>query len=275
MSTNITAQHRHAFEALTSGRYDNVALFSCFIDRLSGVAIVAVNPCPPAEEGGEPEYTIRPLFVSIVSAMKIADHDGRRGMSGDSPLRRRPDLLVPPECRSLIERGVLVVVNRSGGKDSQCMTILLSWIVPGEQLLVVHALFGEVEWPGTIEHIENTICSGVSLILAGMVSGKSLLERIEERGRFPDSGRCYRTSDAKRTPIERELRRYLKAHSRFGPKPAAAIMLDRAGDRVPYGDNSRKDGPVRPVSVTAIGSPRRPLRGCSTAGRCGAQRHRR
>ena len=29
MSTNITEEHRRAFEALTSGDYDNFALFSC------------------------------------------------------------------------------------------------------------------------------------------------------------------------------------------------------------------------------------------------------
>ena len=28
--TNITEAHRHAFEALTSGKYQNFALFSCF-----------------------------------------------------------------------------------------------------------------------------------------------------------------------------------------------------------------------------------------------------
>ena len=76
MSTNITEQHRHAFEALTSGRYDNFALFSCFIDGSPGAAIVAVNPCPPAEEGAAPEYAVQPLFVSVTPAMTIANHDG-------------------------------------------------------------------------------------------------------------------------------------------------------------------------------------------------------
>ena len=70
-------QHRHAFEALSSGRYDNFALFSCFIDGSPGAAIVAVDSCPPAEEGAEPECTVRPLFVSVTPAMTIADHDGR------------------------------------------------------------------------------------------------------------------------------------------------------------------------------------------------------
>ena len=76
MSTHITEQHRHAFEALTSGRYDNFALFSCFIDGLPGAAIVAVNPCPPAEPGAAPEYAVQPLFVSVTPAMVLTNHDG-------------------------------------------------------------------------------------------------------------------------------------------------------------------------------------------------------
>ena len=31
MSTNITEEHRHAFQARTSGQYHNFALFSCFV----------------------------------------------------------------------------------------------------------------------------------------------------------------------------------------------------------------------------------------------------
>ena len=34
------------------------------------------------------------------------------------------------------------------------MTILLSAVVPHDQLLVVHAPLGEVEWPGTVDHTE-------------------------------------------------------------------------------------------------------------------------
>ncbi len=146
-------------------------------------------------------------------------------MSGGSPLRRRPELLVPPACRALIERGALVAVSHSGGKDSQCMTILLSRIVPREQLLVVHAPLGEVEWPGTVEHIERTIPPDVPLVLAPVASGKTLLDRIEERGMFPSSSARWCTSDFKRTPIERELRRYLKAHPRFGGRIVNAMGM--------------------------------------------------
>ena len=91
------------------------------------------------------------------------------------------------------------------------MTILLSRIVPLEQLLVVHAPLGDVEWPGTISFIEDTIPPGVPLIQARVTSGKTLLDLIEERGRFPSSSVRFCTSSTKRGPIERELRRTLRA----------------------------------------------------------------
>ena len=165
-------------------------------------------------------------------------------MSGHRFRRPPTDIVIPRQCRELIELGALVAISSSGGKDSQAMTILLSRVVPREQLLVVHAPLGEVEWPGTIKHIENTIPASVLLILARTASGKSLLERIEERGRFPDSGRRYCTSDTKRTPIERELRRFLKAHPRFEGRLVNAIGLrrdesrDRA-KRLPWRRNKR------------------------------------
>ena len=71
--------------------------------------------------------------------------------------RRIADIPVPPSCREMIRAGALVVINHSGGKDSQAMTILLSRIVPHDRLLAVHAPLGEVEWDGTVAHIEATL----------------------------------------------------------------------------------------------------------------------
>lgn len=76
MTTNITDAHRHAFEALTSGQYNNFALFSCAVDGAPAAAIVAVNECPPDHDGAEPEYTLHPLFVSVTPTMTLTDHDG-------------------------------------------------------------------------------------------------------------------------------------------------------------------------------------------------------
>ena len=68
-TTNILPAHQDVLEALTSGKYGNFALFSCFINDRPGCAIVAVN-----KEGEE--YNITPLFVSVSPGMKLTDHDG-------------------------------------------------------------------------------------------------------------------------------------------------------------------------------------------------------
>ena len=154
------------------------------------------------------------------------------------------EISIPRECRRLIRHGALVAINSSGGKDSQAMTILLSRIVPHDQIIVVHAPLGEVEWPGTIEHIKNTIPPGVPLLMAPVTSGKTLLERIEGRGRFPSASARFCTSDMKRGPIERELRRYLKAHPRFEGRlvNALGIRRDESRDRakrIPWRRNER------------------------------------
>ena len=57
-------------EALTSGRFDNFALFSCFVGGEPAAAIVAVN-----RDGDD--YTISPLFVALTPGMILTDHDGR------------------------------------------------------------------------------------------------------------------------------------------------------------------------------------------------------
>ncbi|MCY4440694.1 MAG: hypothetical protein OXE53_10875 [Deltaproteobacteria bacterium] len=76
--TNISEEHHRAFEALTSGRFDNFCLVSCFVDGEPTAAIAAVNVSPSAEDGGQPEVLIRPLFIWPTAAMTLTDHDGRK-----------------------------------------------------------------------------------------------------------------------------------------------------------------------------------------------------
>ena len=156
-------------------------------------------------------------------------------MSRPRSLRRRCAISVPAQCRDLIERGALVAVNSSGGKDSQCMTILLSRIVPLEQLLIVHAPLGEVEWPGTVNFIESTIPAGVPFILAPIASGKSLLETVEQRGRWPSPKARYCTAGH-----YGELTIGIaRAPARFARRPHAAL-LDALEERFP-GCDGRQD----------------------------------
>jgi 3'-phosphoadenosine 5'-phosphosulfate sulfotransferase (PAPS reductase)/FAD synthetase len=126
-----------------------------------------------------------------------------------------------PVARELIANpAALFVVNHSGGKDSQAMLIRLLLYVPRRQLLVVHAALGEVEWPGALELAEKQATdAGVPFIVARSV--KTFFEMVEHRFKvrpgpnspcWPSAANRQCTSDLKRGPIEREVRRYAKAH---------------------------------------------------------------
>ncbi len=134
---------------------------------------------------------------------------------------RIAEIRVPPQCREMIRAGALVAVNHSGGKDSQSMTILLSRIVPRAQLVAVHAPPRGVGWEGAGPH------AAAPLIMAPVSSGKTLLDRVEERGMWPSSQARWCTSDFKRTPIERELRRYLNLNPRFGNRLVNCLGIRR------------------------------------------------
>lgn len=111
--------------------------------------------------------------------------------------------MIPTEIQSLIARGALFVVNHSGGKDSQAMYLVLRAMVPREQLVIIHADLGAVEWAGAIGHILGTT-SGEPMHVCQ--SRRNLLQMIEERGMFPSPEQRQCTSDLKRGPIERTIR---------------------------------------------------------------------
>ncbi|MEE9481782.1 phosphoadenosine phosphosulfate reductase family protein [Methylobacterium ajmalii] len=123
---------------------------------------------------------------------------------------------MPNEIRALRDRGALFVVNHSAGKDSQAMLVFLRRHIPAEQLVLIHADLGEVEWPGNVAHIER-YAGGLPLLVARARRG--LLQMVEDRFAArpevpswpsPKNRQC--TSDLKRGPIEREIRRYLRNH---------------------------------------------------------------
>ena len=110
--------------------------------------------------------------------------------------------------RDLHDKGALFVVNHSGGKDSQAMLIhLLESGIRPTQIVIAHADLGEADWPGVLEHIERTI-DGLPLIVAR--ASKSFMGMVRSRGRWPSAQHRQCTSDLKRGPIEREVRRYLR-----------------------------------------------------------------
>lgn len=125
-----------------------------------------------------------------------------------------------PSIPELVAAGALFVVNHSGGKDSQAMLIEMARTIPAAQMVVVHASLGEVEWSGALEMArDHAAALGLPFIVAR--AEKSFLDMVERRyatrpdvPSFPSATTRQCTSDLKRGPIEREVRRYAKATGR-------------------------------------------------------------
>jgi DNA sulfur modification protein DndC len=116
-----------------------------------------------------------------------------------------------PQIATLIEAGALFVVNHSGGKDSQAMLHVVRRYVPDDQIVLVHADLPEVDWDGIQEHIEAT---SYGLPLHVCRAAKTFFEMVERRGMFPSPKYRQCTSDLKRGPIERTIRRISRATGR-------------------------------------------------------------
>jgi hypothetical protein len=92
----------------------------------------------------------------------------------------------------------------------------LSRVVPSDQIVVVHADLGEVEWSGVQDHIRSTIRHDLNVVRAN----KTLLEMVETRFQkrpevpsWPSSAHRQCTSDLKRGPIEKFIRNDMKFRS--------------------------------------------------------------
>ena len=113
-----------------------------------------------------------------------------------------------------VNAGALVFCNHSGGKDSQAMYLHLREVVPTDQLIIIHADLGDlVEWSGVKEHIRANI-DGRKLEIAHAYyrdgSSKDLLGYVRKRGKWPSNANRFCTSDLKRDPIGREIKRIMK-----------------------------------------------------------------
>jgi 3'-phosphoadenosine 5'-phosphosulfate sulfotransferase (PAPS reductase)/FAD synthetase len=103
----------------------------------------------------------------------------------------------------------LIVINTSGGKDSQAMMDHVYHLAKEQgvtdRLVAVHADLGRVEWKGTREIAEaQALHYGMTCLVVRREIG-DLLQQVEERGMWPDSQNRYCTSDQKRDQIAKLL----------------------------------------------------------------------
>lgn len=141
----------------------------------------------------------------------------------------------------LIARGALFVVNHSGGKDSQAMYLKLREIVPADQLVIVHADLGAVEWAGAIGHILGTT-RGERLVTCR--ARRNLLQMIEERGMFPSPEQRQCTSDLKRGPIERTIRGITRERQALGIE-SWGLVVNCMGMRAQESSGRKKLSPFK------------------------------
>lgn len=123
-----------------------------------------------------------------------------------------------------INAGGLFYCSHSGGKDSQAMYALLSKIVPHDQIVVVHADLGEVEWTGVKEHIQNNITHPLHIVKAVWKDGteKNLLDYVKHRFNirpdapsWPSSASRWCTSELKTGPIRKFIRNDMKQRGKL------------------------------------------------------------
>ncbi|WP_432001610.1 phosphoadenosine phosphosulfate reductase family protein [Streptomyces sioyaensis] len=101
-----------------------------------------------------------------------------------------------------------ILANISGGKDSMAMLDELARQadaagVPRDRIVCVHADLGRAEWEGTRElAAEHAATYGLRFEVVSR-TGLDLVDRIEERGMFPDASNRWCTSDFKRGPVRR------------------------------------------------------------------------
>lgn len=132
----------------------------------------------------------------------------------------------------LIDRGAVVYCSHSGGKDSQAMYAALLDVIPHNQLVVIHADLGEVEYEvqdhirANIDHKLNVIraifADGSTKTLFGMIRRR--FEKDPSRAPWPSSSIRFCTSDLKRDPLWKFIRNDAK-------KRGARIVINAMGLR--------------------------------------------
>lgn len=119
------------------------------------------------------------------------------------------------------DEGGLFFASHSGGKDSQAMYnyLMKDLKIPRDQIIVVHAHLGEIEWEGITSHIENNIDHELNIVQAVTRTGEKndflsmVLRRKTEKfpnGMWPSPAYRQCTSDLKRGPIYKFIRRIMK-----------------------------------------------------------------
>jgi len=143
------------------------------------------------------------------------------------------------KIQELADRGAIFYISDSGGKDSQCMRIELEKMLPQDQTVIIHADLAGVEWADTQKQIRRYTEKHQVIICK---AGKTWWDMVDSRQKFP--GPKYRqcTSDLKRDPIHKAIRKDLKAKGKTLAVNCVGLRAEESSGRArlnPIKINSR------------------------------------
>ncbi len=149
----------------------------------------------------------------------------------------------------------LFIINHSGGKDSQAMYLYLTreLLIPRDQIVVIHAVLPGVDWGGSEDHINATVDEPVIYTQANKTFRDMVLKRNQDRPEdpsFPSPQYRQCTSDLKRDPINKEIRRICKETGIYDVVNCIGIRAQESPARAkkdPYKLNKRMSKAGRTV----------------------------
>lgn len=116
----------------------------------------------------------------------------------------------------------IIIINSSGGKDSQCAIWEVCRIAAEQgydksRIIVSHQDLGRVEWPGVLDLVRRqSEFFGLRWVTIKRVDSQGdeidLLEHVRRHGKWPGGNSRYCTSDHKRGPGEKKARALAKEH---------------------------------------------------------------
>ena len=142
--------------------------------------------------------------------------------------------------QNMINAGAIFYCSHSGGKDSQAMYAYLMNIVPNDQIVVVHADLGEVEWTGVKQHIIDNISHHLNVVKAVWKDGseKDLIGYVRHRKTvrpdapsWPSSASRWCTSELKTGPIRKFIRADMKAKGKLLAVNCMGIRAEESNAR--------------------------------------------
>lgn len=155
-----------------------------------------------------------------------------------------------------------IILNTSGGKDSQAMICEVLRQVhlvgyPLEHVFAFHADLGRMEWPGTKEIVARQCAHYCVPVIVGRYRNResqelTLLDYVRKRGKWPSSTTRYCTSEFKRGPGNRFItqvhrsckQNYVKILNVFGFR---AEESPARAKRKPLAENLRASNSLRTV----------------------------